>query len=285
MDFTRFKKSTALTTGHEVAQISECLKNSFDITFFNLLRAYDDGTHFFLGSLPQWTELLYTKLLDEKYAFAKGSSLYSPGNVLWTSLNQPHIFGPLKESFNITNGITLIRQTAHTCDFYCFGSTPDNAPIVNFYLNNIDLLEYFILYFNDKGKKVLEKAESDRQILPTFHHNKDEQEKLGFRIKATERINFLASLPINQHYINDTYLSTRELQCLTLLAEAKTTKEIGKKLNISPRTVETYLQRIKDKTNLTHKSDLLSFFQTAQHYELLRQSETILVPEKKKPLC
>ncbi len=54
-------------------------------------------------------------------------------------------------------------------------------------------------------------------------------------------------------------LSTREQAVLALTAEGFSSTEIGKKLFISPKTVDTYRGRIMQKLGLTHRSELVRF--------------------------
>jgi DNA-binding CsgD family transcriptional regulator len=54
-------------------------------------------------------------------------------------------------------------------------------------------------------------------------------------------------------------LSTRQLECLFYILRGKSMKEIGKKLQISHRTVETHLEEIKTKLKCKKKSDLIEY--------------------------
>ncbi|MDH3205617.1 MAG: response regulator transcription factor [Gemmatimonadota bacterium] len=54
-------------------------------------------------------------------------------------------------------------------------------------------------------------------------------------------------------------LSSREQEVLALTAEGFSSREIGKKLFISPKTVDTYRSRIMDKLGLSHRSELVRF--------------------------
>lgn len=64
-------------------------------------------------------------------------------------------------------------------------------------------------------------------------------------------------------------LSSREQEVLALTAEGFSSKEIGEKLFISPKTVDTYRSRIMDKLGLSHRSELVRF---ALKVGLLRQA-------------
>lgn len=57
--------------------------------------------------------------------------------------------------------------------------------------------------------------------------------------------------------LND--LSSREQEVLALTAEGFSSREIGQKLFISPKTVDTYRSRIMDKLGLSHRSELVRF--------------------------
>ena len=50
-------------------------------------------------------------------------------------------------------------------------------------------------------------------------------------------------------------LTERERAVMQLIAEGYTAPEIGEQLTISPKTVDTYKQRINDKLGLTHRAD------------------------------
>jgi len=54
-------------------------------------------------------------------------------------------------------------------------------------------------------------------------------------------------------------LSAREQEVLALTAEGFSSREIGGKLFISPKTVDTYRSRIMDKLGLNHRSELVRF--------------------------
>jgi two-component system response regulator NreC len=54
-------------------------------------------------------------------------------------------------------------------------------------------------------------------------------------------------------------LTQRERDVLRLVAQGFSAPEIGEKLFISPKTVDTYKQRIQEKLGLAHRSDYVQF--------------------------
>jgi len=70
----------------------------------------------------------------------------------------------------------------------------------------------------------------------------------------------------------DTYrtLSEREREVLKFTAEGYTAQEIADRLVLSPKTVDTYRQRVMDKLNLHHRAELVKY---ALRKGLLQTSE------------
>ena len=68
----------------------------------------------------------------------------------------------------------------------------------------------------------------------------------GFKVKNEER----AADPLQK-------LSDRERDVLRMTAEGFSSSEIGEKLFISPKTVDTYRARVMEKLSLAHRSDLV----------------------------
>jgi DNA-binding CsgD family transcriptional regulator len=63
-------------------------------------------------------------------------------------------------------------------------------------------------------------------------------------------------IPLGEKY-PDVYFSAREVQCALLFMQGKTILQTGKLLNLSPRTIEFYLNHMKRKLNCRLKSELI----------------------------
>jgi DNA-binding NarL/FixJ family response regulator len=51
-------------------------------------------------------------------------------------------------------------------------------------------------------------------------------------------------------------LSTRELEVFELIGQGMTTKQVARKLHLSPKTIETHREKIKSKLNLKNSAEL-----------------------------
>lgn len=78
-----------------------------------------------------------------------------------------------------------------------------------------------------------------------------------FNIGLYNPENHFAKQLTKQFLMNNIYLSSREYQCVQLLKQGYTAKKIGKLLNLSHRTVEHYLENVKNKIGVSSKNELI----------------------------
>ena len=71
-------------------------------------------------------------------------------------------------------------------------------------------------------------------------------------------------MPIEDPYRN---LTTREREVFHLIIEGATTKEVARKLDISPRTAENHRTRLLDKLGLRNTAELIRY---AARHRMLR---------------
>jgi PAS domain S-box-containing protein len=98
-------------------------------------------------------------------------------------------------------------------------------------------------------REAKEKAEAALQAKEIAETENREKSKL---LK-----NVLEELQEERYYLSGeyqgTHLTQREAQCLVCIAHGHSIKQIGKKLELSPRTVEVYLNRVKVKLKCNTK--------------------------------
>ncbi len=128
---------------------------------------------------------------------------------------------------------------------YTFATTPEQSHVINLMLNERNLLKHFIHYYKDRAKKLIQN--SDKLIYPPdrFYELTHENNFYLSKIVAPD----LNKMPLKKICIakenGDIYISKREFDCWQYLVQNYSWKEIGKILEISPRTVETYIANLK----------------------------------------
>jgi len=233
-----------LSTADEINQIcQQDLLNRFNLNYFQYGRCYADGSIFMLGNHKAWFETAY-----KIYTHRKQPDIY---NHVYDNVMQPHQFKFLwqnnipdeilnlaKEHSDITNGIVFVERHKDYYDLIGFGAPSNNHNIYETYINKQDELEKFIIRFRSENKDLFINAEKNKLLLP--HDHRDD--------------NLTTLLADDDNH----YLSQRELEILKLLKMGVPRKIIANELSLSVRTVETHLNRLKQRFDKFNANDLLA---------------------------
>ncbi len=248
-------------TANDITEICMPL-NKLGITSFNFVRTFDDGSQINLSNTPTWLHHFYENDFYLIGAFECHPSKYVSGYSLWPQLSGQKIFCDARSYFNIDHGITIIERNIDHCDFYYFGTTSNNHGIINLYLNNLDLLKRFILYFRDKSSNIIKCANKSRILLPDHFTNRNGNDIHYSEETNTLRSNFLNSIPIKKLRLTGALtgetLTQKQINCLSHLIEGKTAKEVAKLLGLSYRTVEGHINKLKLRFSCQSKSELIN---------------------------
>jgi DNA-binding CsgD family transcriptional regulator len=129
-----------------------------------------------------------------------------------------------------------------------------------FFDKRIDLIKRFIAYFEIVGADLIDMSERkkllnlDQQFQ--FHKNSEDEELVRMSLEFLRKTS-LKGLSL-QHQEQELKLTKRQGQCLYYLAQNFTIKERGRILDLSPRTVEGFLEVLKDKTKMSSKRELIN---------------------------
>jgi DNA-binding CsgD family transcriptional regulator len=161
--------------------------------------------------------------------------------------------------FNIDQPLYFVEKREKYTDFYCYSTTFKNYNIINFYLNNMELLERFKFYFQEQAAKLIPMVMRNRLLIPTnmpaaFHTNRIDSYNSFDAAYVRKLAGNSYSFNCNNNII---CINKREIDVLLQLAQGCSMKEVALVLHLSPRTVETYIQNIKIKSGLRKRSDLI----------------------------
>lgn len=158
---------------------------------------------------------------------------------------------------NIWNGIIMYRKYENCFEAYAFASTKEKTELTHFYLNNIKILDEFILFFKDKANSFI--FPKDKKVYIPHGLNLPAAPPI-----AEDKIkNFFEQTKVTKYFLaikgNEINISEREAECLYYLSKGKAVKEIALLLKLSSRTIEANINNIKMKANAT-TSDLIEAF-------------------------
>lgn len=165
----------------------------------------------------------------------------------------------LYHRLNIWNGFSIYRRHNDYVEGWGFATSIDNTKIINFYVNNLDLFSKFIGYFSKVARDIMEPLPGR---LACFKKEHDISPQLDSTQVKMQR--FINQTNFDRYHLvpggKGVFLSKREQECVNYLVQGKTSKEIGKLINLSPRTVETYFESIKVKAEVRNKIEMAAVF-------------------------
>lgn len=237
------------TLKDKVQQASCLLLETFGFNYFQYLRCYADGSINCLTNNPGLFEHI-KDYHNQPIVFSSYEDTHE--NVpfywfLWDEALPPS--APLqlaREKLNFHNGLTLVRRTKNYYDMIAVALPYEHPNPGSFYLNKIKSIEQFIYDFDKHNKDLLHIMDKSAIALPKVYRDVNYQDmclsqgKIKVRGKAGEM----------------TYLTTQELACIRYVVQGLSSKQIAHLLEISPRTVETYLIRAKQRTGYTSYAEL-----------------------------
>jgi DNA-binding CsgD family transcriptional regulator len=247
----------------QIKKICSPLKEHLGLTSFVYRKCYNDGTEINISNQPEWVKHFYTnKDLIQESTFDKHPDHYESGVVLWSQLKGHQTILEHARKFNIDHGITIIKKIPDGVELAYFGTTSNCPHVVGNYINNIDLLERFILYFKEQASETINHAEQHRILIPhKFDITKPKDEDLKAMKANVSRDAFLKATTLHhfkfEGQCKGLTFSGTEIRIIEHLLKGMTSEETGKAISRSPRTVEDYLSQLREKLNVKTKSQLI----------------------------
>lgn len=190
--------------------------------------------------------------------------------ILWDALtfdNKSAALAQEATEFGVKHVFTIVEKNQHDEDFYHFATHLNSTRINQIYIANIDLLKLFILHFKEKINHAKElkvghdiKFNLDLQSNDFAIKNDDDFNDVKF-----DRPTFLNDFNCAHSLLHkDTHypviLSTQQMKCFRLLAIGLSAKQIARKLNISYRTVEHHIEKLKKQLGCQNIKELLAIY-------------------------
>ncbi len=258
-----FENQYIFSVGDEMRSICHDFLQAKNLNHFAYVRLYNDNATFTLTTDPGVSVDYYQHKFYNTVDYHNATREHQSATLLWVALSPKDytLTKYVRDYHNLANGFLIIKKSPEFVERFTFATTPDNVGINNLYISQLGDFYNFCFYFKEKAKKLIEKAHEDRFIL---HDAK-------FSNVSERGIHYPESRPkiiINEPAFKKLYygssftqsLTRREFQCLAALSEGMQIKEISKKLSLQTRTVNFYLENIKDKIGLYSRRELIDFY-------------------------
>ncbi|MBA2652658.1 MAG: LuxR family transcriptional regulator [Tatlockia sp.] len=255
----QFQTHPSIIHATDIQQICEPL-HLLDITTFSHLKIFNDNKLTVQCNNPQFL----LNYLNKKYFTAdpcvnfKTETTDLGEYLLWDTVDCSGETAKMladSAAFGFKHIFTIMKKQSRYTDFYHFGTHLSNPSIHQIYINNLDILDRFITFFNAQIKNSKALSGAYEMIL-----NAD-QSTSNVLINHD---NFLSSKQLKREIIlkklilpGPRFLTAKENRCATLILKGKTAKEIAQELGLSCRTIEDRISSLKIKFNAKNKADLI----------------------------
>jgi|GEM_PF-1236151 len=236
-----------LESKHKVQEVTANFLEAFGFNYFQYLRCFANGSFGLLTNNTGLTE--YFSHVDNSpvifSSFEEGHEKIHSYWFLWDEALPDMPVTLAREKFNLRNGLTLVRRSKDYYDMIAVACSTEQANPGGFYLNKLKAIEKYVQEFDANNKDLIALMTKSRFVLPEAYRDVNYKKICLAQNKITVRGKY-----------GLTHITAQELACLRLLIQGATHKTIAQALEISSRTVETYILRIKQRTGFGSRVEL-----------------------------
>lgn len=246
MAFNINRNHPSLVLSSKVSEVGKEFIQHHNLRYFTYLRCYEDGK---ITSLANDSALYLYFFEFETRIFTSAPEDNAQTYIyLWDELaDRSTLLDYSKEKLNMHHGMTIVRRHKHYYDLFAFALPEAKPNALSYYLSHLKQFEQFSNDFLHKGSDLIHTVENQKVLLPP-HMQDQHLSKIC-----------LGDKPLRHEVIGkqgSTYITSQEFSCLQFLSQGKSYKEAASLLSISPRTFETYLNRMKTRTGFSGRKEL-----------------------------
>ena len=250
--FRKLTEVPEFMTLEERKSLNAFLRNN-GFSAFRFARIYADGTAFTLSTEPGIQKYLFSTqnvLVADEFYLEKSFTYYIVPN----GSRHEKVLSSYQDQFGIRTIVDVVKEYPDFTDVFALYTSFENGEIASRILNTRDKINDFLLNFSKKlnQQPSISRIKVPQIMLPRFQESPQTKDELDHYALNQVLENAIAGTSIK--------LSAREEQCVKLLLLNFSSKEIGEILNLSSRTVEFYLERIRAKAGIKYKSDFKTYF-------------------------
>lgn len=229
------------------------LNDHFGVNHFWYNRITCSGHYSFIGNHARWNEFFFSQDLIGKVPYFRHPDVVPQGiSLMKNSAEFNELYTIAAEKFGINFNVFLLKRTIEGIEGFGFGTYQKLGLKDEFLLNELPLLTSFIKQFREENKNVFNIA-YDNQVDVASHLGESffQNERKGNA--ALNRNSFLKDIGFEKVLS----LSKQERAILKFSSNGFSAPYIAKELNLSSRTVEHYIDNIKQKLDVYSKDELI----------------------------
>lgn len=141
------------------------LFNNFGITTFAYLKFLKDGKILHITNNHDWLSFYTSQNLFNnvnRYINEINSVPENKAGYYLRSSKISNNFNEILEKFGLWHGLSIYIRYPEYTEAWCFVTLSQNHFVHDLYLNHMDVLKHFILYFKSKGSDLLDHSDENK---------------------------------------------------------------------------------------------------------------------------
>lgn len=246
-------------------ELNNLLKPVFDhfgFTHFAHTRYFDGDRYFMVCADPDLAHGFFRNALDVHMFFQKFPlPMHSKLTVIWDLQKDNDLLEHLRQN-GYYHGVTVFYRDERGIQGWNFATSAENSEINQLYVGNIDHISDAVGYIQHAAKSLFERVPED--ALSVYQDNLSLD--IGKTFSPIEGPDLIKPkkymFEVNGRPVQ---LTPVEFGCLKSLSEGLTLKVIAHERELSPRSVESYIENIKQKFQMSSKVQLVKEFHKSFH--------------------
>lgn len=241
---------------HKLKKLIKPLEDNLQIKHFCYYSIKNDGQHHFLGTNVPFLEYFYDKKLYVNCPYLLHPSNYQSGISLSKSISESEFQesqDEVSKTFHMNIALTLIEKNNEGIEGFCFATDPRLPYLDTLVINELPVFKHFTRIFKEECSPIINKLNNDTINLKLIKGHPFATKKMDVVAKVKDRDALLKKMGISLPI----HLTENEKEIAKMVAYGYTAKEIGLLLNRSRRTIESYIEVLKESFFCTSKSELI----------------------------
>lgn len=247
-----------LETGVDsVRHLTKNFREALHLTTFAYVRVYHNGKVTWLTSDSDHDRLLIESGFLEEDPLVDTSQMLKEGRYLWFHNREfpgcEEFYRYRSKAFGLDHGLVIVNHHQDYLETGVFSGALTKRPLYNLFMNETGLFHALLDQFKSSLNKPLVSILEEGLMIDDIKPSVRKAASDHYEISAETRSLLIAS----SGWSNLLKLSARERECLGLIGQNLTYQEIGNLLDLSPRTIEHYLESVKNKLGVNSRAELL----------------------------
>lgn len=237
------------------------IEQTFGINYFFYALITPERKLSFIGTNIELVQHYFDAKMHMVYPFLLNTKDVKTGIYLYDSVPSEEFqttLQQLEQKYQVKHSCLIARQDKQGCHLFGMAVPPHRKGYASLFLNESTMLKKFTIHFEDEMRKVIAEMKGQAIDLTSFDEEtakcKDAHQLPDISLNRSKKMQFLQKL--DDFYSDNLKFTSREVDIIKPFLEGKPAREIAELICLSPRTVEHYLEGLKDKLCCYTKSEL-----------------------------